>query len=89
MGVGQEARSGQRAAPPQEATGRFSGGPRGRIVQAERKVPALTPATKEEKAVAGTVRTGPDCTLESRTGTMPWTEARLAATSTHWPPLLL
>ncbi len=53
--------------------------------------PARTPATNVVNAVAGTVRTGPVVVsfLESRTGTIPCGAARLVATSTHAPPLLL
>lgn len=60
-----------------------------RFVQAERNSPALTPATKEENAAAGTLSTGPLTTLESRTGTVPCAATRLVATSTQVPPLLL
>lgn len=44
---------------------------------------------KAVKASGRTFRAGPDWFFESRTGTIPWDAARLVATSTHWPPLLL
>ncbi len=63
-----------------------SAGPSG---QTEPNSPALTPATKDENASAGTSRTGPFGFLESRTGTRPREATRFPAASRQAPPFSL